>query len=193
MAGIWCLLALKRVMGIERRRGLTPSERMFALSFWGVPHVDTADYALTVNGGVGASLSLSLQELEGLPVVERQVTLDCVGGSRNNAVMRGVSFEYLMLRAEAQSDTRTAVFHCADGYYTTHPVADLISTQAFLAYAVNGREEPDYGHPLRLVAPEKYGYNWAKWVVRIELTAGSPQGHWERRGLPDRAWVGDAR
>ena len=32
------------------------------------------------------------------------------------------------------------------------------------------------------VAPGKYGYKWAKWVVRIELVAGSPKGYWEQRG-----------
>ena len=124
-------------------------------------------------------------------MVERQVTLDCVGGLRNNSVMRGVSFASLLDLAGSKADVRTAVFHCADGYVNTHPVEDLIHTDAFMAYAENGRETPAHGYPLRLVAPGKYGYKWAKWVVRIELVAGSPKGYWEQRGVPDRAWVGN--
>ncbi len=90
-------------------------------------------------------------------------------------------------------DAATAVFHCADGYFTTHPVKDLLETEAYLAYTINGQETPAHGFPMRLVSPGKYGYKWAKWVVRIELAAGSPMGYWEQRGLPDRAWVGDLR
>ncbi len=70
---------------------------------------------------------------------------------------------------------------------------DLIETEAYLAYAINGQEIPAHGYPLRLVSPGKYGYKWAKWVVRIELVPGSPMGYWEQRSLPDRAWVGDLR
>ena len=191
--GIRALLLLRRARGIERQVDLTPPEKTFSLSFWGIPRLDPGEYALTVSGSVRSPLTLSLEELKSLAVVERQVSLDCVGGSRNNWVMRGVSFESLMDRAQPEGDARTAVFHCADGYITTHPLEDLIDTAAFIAYAMNGQEIPAYGYPLRLVAPGKYGYKWAKWVVRIELVSGSPKGFWERRGLPDRAWVGDVR
>ncbi|HIB11564.1 MAG TPA: hypothetical protein EYO17_06525, partial [Dehalococcoidia bacterium] len=84
-------------------------------------------------------------------------------------------------------DADIAVFHCAYGYYTTHPVADLAETEAFLAYEINGQDTPVHGFPLRLVSPNKYGYKWTKWVVRIELASGSPLGYWEQRGLSDRA------
>ena len=49
----------------------------------------------------------------------------------------------------------------------------------------------EHGYPLRLVAPGKYGYKWAKWVEGIEFVTGSPKGYWESRGLPNRAQVGD--
>ena len=166
---------------------------MFVLSFWGVPHVTLETYSLTIDGSVRHSMTLSLEELKGLSVVERQVTLDCVGGTRNICVMRGVSVAFLLDRAEPEPDARTAIFHCADGFFTTHPVEDLIHTEAFMAYAVNGVEASEHGFPLRLVAPGKYGYKWAKWVVRIQLVPGSPKGFWEQRSLPDRAWVGDLR
>lgn len=191
--GIRALLLLRRARGIERQLDLTAPEKAFSLSFWGIPRVDPEEYALTISGSVRSPLTLSREELKSLAVVERQVSLDCVGGSRNNWVMRGVSFETLMDRAQPERDARTAVFRCADGYFTTHPLEDLIDTAAFLAYATNGQEIPAYGYPLRLVAPGKYGYKWAKWVVHIEVVSGSPKGFWERRSLPDRAWVGDVR
>jgi len=103
--------------------------------------------------------------------------------------MQRVSFASFLDRAEPA----TTVFHCANGYFATHPLEDLIETEAFLTYEISGQETPAYGYPLRLVAPRKHGYELAKRVVRIELASGSPVGYWELRGLPDRAWVGDAR
>ncbi len=193
-SGIWALRSLERPTRHGKgQQASTPGKRLFTLSFWGVPRVSPEEYSLTVDGLVRFPLSLSLDDLANYPAVDRQVTLDCVGGLRNVISARGVSFATFLERAEAAPDAATAVFHCADGYFTTHPVRDLIETDAYLAYAINGQEIPAHGYPLRLVAPGKYGYKWAKWVVRIELAAGSPMGYWEQRGLPDRAWLGDLR
>ena len=193
IGGVWALQTLRRARRVHRQSSPTAPEKMFTLSFWGVPNIDQDEYVLRVGGSVSSPFDLSLEELKGSPAVEREVTLDCVGGSRINCAMQGVLFEHLMKRAEPEPGTRTAIFHCADGYFTTHPVEDLINTDAFLAYTVNRLEASEHGHPLRLVAPGKYGYKWAKWVVMIQFTTGSPKGYWERRGLPDNAWVGDTR
>ena len=60
-----------------------------------------------------------------------------------------------------------------------------------MAYRVNGECLEKFGYPLRLAIPGKYGYKWAKWVVRIELVAHDRKGYWEGLGLPDRADLGD--
>jgi len=67
----------------------------------------------------------------------------------------------------------------------------LLEREAFLAYTVNGERIPMYGYPLRLAIPGKYGYQWAKWVVRIELVADTRKGYWAHLGLPDRADLGE--
>lgn len=190
-AGIWGILLLSRAKGIQRRTALTPAKELFSLSFWGVPRIATEQFTLTVDGNVKFPLRLSLDDLKKFPVVDRQITLDCVGGLRNVIDTQGVSMADLLARAEPMPDVDTAIFHCADGYFTTHPVKDLLETEAYMAYAINSQEIPAYGYPLRLVSPRKYGYKWAKWVVRIELVPGSPLGYWEQRGLPNQAWVGD--
>ncbi len=181
--GIRVLLVLKRAIGIFRQVELTPPGKIFTLSFWGDPHLDSEQFNLTVEDRVARSLSISFGALKTYPVVDRQITM----------MMRGVSLAALLEPAEPRPDADTAIFHRADGYFTTHPLADLIEADALLAYEINGQEAPVHGFPLRLVAPKKYGYKWAKWVVRIELASGSPLGYWEQRGLPNRAWVGDIR
>jgi DMSO/TMAO reductase YedYZ molybdopterin-dependent catalytic subunit len=48
----------------------------------------------------------------------------------------------------------------------------------------------DRGFPLQLVAEEKYGYKWAKWITHVEVTNAEYRGYWESKGYSDRADVG---
>ena len=87
--GIRVLLVLKRAIGIFRQVELTPPGKIFTLSFWGDPHLDSEQFNLTtVEGRVARSLSISFGALKTYPVVDRQITMDCVGGLRNNMTMR---------------------------------------------------------------------------------------------------------
>ncbi len=46
--GIRVLLVLKRAIGIFRQVELTPPGKIFTLSFWGGPHLDSEQFNLTV-------------------------------------------------------------------------------------------------------------------------------------------------
>ena len=105
--------------------------------------------------------------------------------------MEGVLLEVLLGRSGIKPEARRAVFHCADGYYTSLDLQELLEREAFLAYRVNDQEIPKFGYPLRLAIPGKYGYQWAKWVVKIELVADRRKGYWPGLGLPDRGDIGD--
>ena len=44
------------------------------------------------------------------------------------------------------------------------------------------------GFPFQVVAKDKYGYKWAKWVTRIELSADAGfRGYWEDKGYNNDA------
>lgn len=185
------VLLLKKLLRVDRQNALTPPDKLVTLSFWGVPGMDLKAYRLDIGGAVEQPKSFSFEELSALPAVTRQVRLDCVGGFRNNIVMEGVPLKALLERTGIAPGARRAVFHCADGYYVSIYLKELLEREAFLAYRVNGEEMPKFGYPLRLVAPGKYGYQWAKWVTAIELVADERKGYWARLGLPDRADLGD--
>ena len=74
---------------------------------------------------------------------------------------------------------------------TSHALDDVRAADALLAVTLNSHRVAELGFPLRLAMPGTYGYKWAKWIVRIELVAGTPKGYWESRGLPQRGRVGD--
>lgn len=190
-AGLFWVLAMKKVVGVNRQNKPTPMKDLGNLSFWGVPEVDIDHYSLELTGEIDEPLRLSLAELRSMDSEERPVRMDCVGGFRNNSSMKGVRLSTLFEKARPTAAAESAVFHCADGFYTAHRLDDLADSDAFMAYEINGQQIDRFGYPLRLVAPETYGYKWAKWVVRIELVTGFPKGYWEQKGLPSRGRIGD--
>ena len=186
------VLFQKRLFRVDNQNEITPLRLLGTLSFWGVPQVDTDRYRLDVTGTVDREMSFSFAQILQLPSTERQIRMDCVGGFRNNSIMKGTPLGPLLDLARPKPETRRVVFHCADGYYSSIDLAVLLERDAFLAYSVNGEAVPKLGYPLRLAIPGKYGYQWAKWVVRIELVSDDRKGHWAKLGLPDRGDIGDA-
>jgi len=53
-----------------------------------------------------------------------------------------------------------------------------------MAYAMNGVTlPPERGFPFQLVAEDRWGYKWAKWIETIELSDNpNYRGYWEQRG-----------
>ena len=48
------------------------------------------------------------------------------------------------------------------------------------------------GFPFQLIAEQKWGYKWAKWITRIELSDNPEfKGYWESRGWDNNADITD--
>ncbi len=188
---IKAVLFEKRLLKIDEQTAITPIKDLGSLAYWGIPEVDLSSFILTIDGAVDRPVSLSWPDLMALTSVERQVRMDCVGGFRNNSIMEGVSVQRLLDEAGVAPQARRVVFHCLDGYYVSLELQDLWEKEAFLAHTINGEKLPKFGHPLRLAIPGKYGYQWAKWVQRLEVVTDGRKGYWPELGLPDRGDIGD--
>jgi DMSO/TMAO reductase YedYZ molybdopterin-dependent catalytic subunit len=47
---------------------------------------------------------------------------------------------------------------------------------------------PERGFPFQLVAEDKLGYKWIKWITKIELSDDTGYlGYWESYGFPNDA------
>ena len=124
-------------------------------------------YALRVDGLVGSPLELSASELEGDDRVE--ALLDCTSGWYTRQRWSGTRLDRLLARAEPRDDAHHVVVHSHTGYRWSFPLKEAAS----LLLATHVGDEPlDHGHgaPARLVAPGRRGFQWVKWVTRIELT-----------------------
>lgn len=182
----------------EEPRGLAPSEvREYQgadlssvddfreNSIKGPQYVDIDAYRLSITGMVASETALTYDEVvSGGTAYKKVVTLDCVEGWSVDILWEGVVLADLIDRAEPDSNATIAIFRSADGYSTTLPLDYLRDRDILLAYKMNGVElPPERGFPFQVVAEDKWGYKWAKWVTEIELTDDERfRGYWEQRG-----------
>jgi DMSO/TMAO reductase YedYZ molybdopterin-dependent catalytic subunit len=125
-----------------------------------------AAYRLRVSGQVARPLTLALAELGAADEVT--ATLDCTGGFYSTQRWRGVRLGRLIDRAGPGPGAGHVSVISRTGYRWSFGLDD--ARELLLATAVGG--EPlahEHGAPVRLVVPTARGYQWVKWVERIEL------------------------
>ncbi len=161
-------------------------------SIKGVQHVDIASYAMTIDGLVDAPLTLTYDQIKELDAHERMITLYCVEGWNATILWKGVLLEELISKAGIKPEAVTVIFSSVDGYTTSLPLKTVVDKQLVLAYGANGLDlPPEMGYPFIVVAEEKLGYKWARWVNKITLSDdASYKGYWEQRGYDNEASVG---
>ena len=150
----------------------------------GPQHVNISNYRLQIGGQVTTPRSLTYNEVKVLPGYQKVVTLHCVEGWDATILWEGVKVSDLINTAGARPDANTVIFYAYDGYSTSLPLDYIENNDILLAYGMNNVTLPeDRGYPFQLVAEDKWGYKWIKWVTKIELSNDpSYRGYWEQRG-----------
>ncbi|MCF8043489.1 MAG: molybdopterin-dependent oxidoreductase [Desulfarculaceae bacterium] len=167
---------------------LSPYHRTYDNSIRGPQKVAKDTYRLKVDGLVQKPLSLSYKQVLAMPSVKEVVDMPCVEGWTEKLLYQGVRFSDLLALAGPKPKATWVMFHSAEGYSTGLPLKFLRGEKVLLGYKINGLPlDPTRGWPFQLVAPGKLGYKWAKWVVRVELTAKPQKGFWEKRGYSNTA------
>ena len=161
-------------------------------SIKGVQTVDLDTYQLTIDGLADAPQAYSYDDVLQMPSEERLLRLYCVEGWNANILWKGVLLKTLLDAAEPKPETNTVIFHAVDGYTTSLPLQEILEKNLILAYDANGIAlPPEMGFPFIFVAEDKWGYKWARWVNRIELSSDdSYQGYWESNGYSNDADLG---
>lgn len=161
-------------------------------SIKGVQQVDISTYQLTVDGLADAPQTYTYDDVLAMPSEERLIRLYCVEGWNANILWQGVSMKTLLESAKPKAEVNTVIFHAVDGYTTSLPLQEILEGNLILAYNANDIAlPPEMGYPFIFVAEEKWGYKWARWVNRIELSSDdSYQGYWESNGYSNDADLG---
>ncbi|MDF2388395.1 molybdopterin-dependent oxidoreductase [Nostoc ellipsosporum NOK] len=160
-------------------------EALIVNSFRYTPIIDMEKYRLIVDGEVNNPLSLSMAEIQALPLTSMIIRHVCVEGWAAIVQWGGVRLQEIVALAQPKNNVKYAYFKSADGYYESWDIASALHPQTLLAYEKNGKPLPvDNGAPLRLASPIKLGYKQSKWVTRISLVSSLPpfKGYWEDQG-----------
>jgi len=140
--------------------------------------VATEEWTLTVSGLVDDELTLTIDDL---PTIDEQATqrgtLDCTSGWYTVQDWGGVRVGDLLDAAGAGTDARWVRFVSVTGYRWSLPIVEagdaLLATHVGGAWLSHG-----HGAPARLVAPGRRGFQWVKWVQRVELRREPDPAQW---------------
>lgn len=177
--------ALQRVVGLPGAlRRFTGSREansfqgnIFPATSWvadNPPALPTATWRLRIDGAVESPRELGYAEIikAGDEVV---ATLDCTGGFYSTQRWRGISIGRLLDYVRLEPGAAWVSFISVTGYRWALPLDE--ARTALLATHVGGDPiSHDHGAPLRLVAPDHRGFQWVKWIVRVELRTDPDPG-----------------
>lgn len=128
--------------------------------------IDPASYRLRVEGLVSHPLAIAIGELSAPD--ELVATLDCTGGFYSTQRWRGIRLGRLLDLAGADPGARHVSVGSVTGYRWSFGIED--ARGLLLATHVAGAPlSHDHGAPMRLVVPGARGFQWVKWVTRLEL------------------------
>jgi DMSO/TMAO reductase YedYZ molybdopterin-dependent catalytic subunit len=137
--------------------------------------IDREEWSLTVTGLVSDPLELDDSELG--PERSKRATLDCTSGWYTVQQWRGVRVGDLLDAADASAEARYVRFVSVTGYRWSLPIAE--ARDALLATHVGDRRlTHGHGAPVRLVAPGRRGFQWVKWIERIEVRREGDPAQW---------------
>lgn len=130
-------------------------------------------FLLQIGGLVVRPAALSLPALEGDDRLT--ATLDCTGGFYSIQHWQGRTLGNLIADVEPLPEARYVRIISRTGYRWSFPLAE--ATSFLLATRVGEQAlNHEHGGPVRLVAPGRRGFQWIKWVERVELHAAYDYG-----------------
>jgi DMSO/TMAO reductase YedYZ molybdopterin-dependent catalytic subunit len=140
-------------------------------SIKGIQYIDQASYRLEITGLVRSPKSYTYEEVLDFNKYSKVVTLNCVVGWSAKILWEGVLLKDLLHEAGVRPEAKIAIFYASDGFSTSLPLDYIIDNDIILADKMNGLViPPAKGFPFQLVAEQKFGYKWIKWLTKIELS-----------------------
>ncbi len=165
---------------------ITPTIEYFDVSIAGKPAIDGDSFQLKISGAVNNPAEFSLEELRSLEMVEKTVTIECIGNPANGdllgtATWKGFSVYDLLENLGIKDGATFVKYTCADGYFTFNTLEELKNREVTGALFMNDEPIPTkYGFPLRIIFPGYYGVRQPGWVVKIELLGSGIRDYWNQ-------------
>jgi Oxidoreductase molybdopterin binding domain len=168
-AEAWAASGSRRRTGSKHAGSFSAND--YPITIWqfdAIPSLDAETWRLRIMGRVARLGSVSYADL--LAFGRRRLTtiLDCTGGWWSEQVWHGVSVGDVLDASGVEDSARTVEVVSVTGHRWAFPLDELRG--ALLATHVGGEPlTPGHGYPVRLVAPGRRGFQWIKWVDRLEV------------------------
>lgn len=108
---------------------------------------------------------LGPDDVSSLPLETVEATLDCTGGWHSTQQWTGVRLDRLLGKVDGVSIRVRSV----TGYERRFPAGD--ADRIWLAFEVGGEPlSAGHGYPARIVAPDRRGFWWVKWVDSVTVS-----------------------
>jgi Oxidoreductase molybdopterin binding domain len=136
--------------------------------------IDVQTWRLSLGGAVNNPHDFSYDELVSAGD-ELEATLDCTGGFYSTQRWRGIHIGSLLDRTTLLAEARYVSFISVTSYRWSLPLEEARSA----LLATHSGEDPlshEHGFPLRLVAPGHRGFEWVKWITRVEVLTTPDSG-----------------
>ena len=136
--------------------------------------IDAQSWRLSLGGAVNTPRDFSYDELVSAGD-ELEATLDCTGGFYSTQRWRGIRIGRLLDEAALLTEARYVSFVSVTSYRWSLPLDEARS--ALLAtHSGEDSLSHEHGFPLRLVAPGRRGFEWVKWITRVEVLTAPDEG-----------------
>jgi len=155
-------------------------------SIKGPQYINIEKYKLKIYGLVENEKSYTYEEiLNKFKKYEKVTTLYCVEGWSARVLWEGILVRDLLNDVGIKDNAKILIFHAFDGYKTSLAIDYFYKNDILIAYKINGVTlPPERGFPFQLVAEDKWGYKWIKWITGIEISDNLDyRGYWEERGF----------
>ncbi|GAA4972498.1 molybdopterin-dependent oxidoreductase [Actinoplanes utahensis] len=156
-----------------------------------IPRINLETWRLRIHGMVDNELELSFDDLLDRPLIERDITLNCVsnevgGPYIGTARWLGVPLAPLLRQAGLRAGADQLIARSAEGMTIGTPIDVLLDGRdAMLVVGMNGEPLPLVnGFPVRMLTPGLYGYAGAcKWLTELRVTTfADVDAYWVERG-----------
>lgn len=167
---------------------ITSTESYFDLRIGQIPNINGVSYQLEISGAVNNPANFTLEELKNQEMVERTLTIECIGNQVNGSLLGNVTWKgfrlYNLLEdLGIKEGASTVKYICEDGYYTYNTIEELQNAGVIGAMYMNDSLIPaKYGFPLRIIFPGYYGVRHPGWIVKIEVLESMEEDYWSRSG-----------
>lgn len=172
---------------------ITNNEDHYVIQCCATPKPDLATWKLQILDRGKPLVAFTLAELEALPALDREHTLECIGtgpGGQaiSNAIWRGLPVEKLIdAKGATMPQAPYLKVTALDAFSTGLPGADL-AKPLWVVWRMNGDPlPPEHGYPARMLVPGRYGMKNPKWLATIDFVDEPYLGYWEKLGWSDAA------